>query len=302
MGWLTQNLILLLIIGLVMYRVHTLEKRMERIGKRAEGNMKRVEENMVNIVNRMAMAILRPTQIEVENIKADDVRGAEELVDHYVGYRLFSHTPALRRVLFVNIGVTFDFLREKGGIAADDLKGLEQQFNCTSPPSVFFPANGMVIEEWATHSVVTDFSGLRKVIYPDHRSLGKSWIDPVVIWSHSLPPTEADRSHLFDANMEVVLHEGFIKFWLRGGRFWQTHGSGEARSEYRLAEIPLQETNLQQYRVVHEPTGDPEIDIAHCAWIRQYQKDAPRLLETTELKNIWWQLTVNDIVSYVALR
>jgi hypothetical protein len=257
---------------------------------------------MVNIVNRMAMAILHPTEIEAESIKAHDAHDAAKLVDHYVGHRLFSHTPALRRVLFVKIAVTFDLLRERGGIAAADLKGLEQQFNCASPPSVFFPASGMVIEEWATHSVVSDDSGLRKVMYPDYRGFGKSCIDPVVIWSHSLPPTEADRAHLFDAKMEVVLHEGFIKFWLRGGRFRGRPWNHDAEPEYQLAEIPLQETDLDQYRVVHEPTGDPEIDIAHCAWIRHYEKDHPGLLEITEPKSIWWQLTVNDIVNYAALR
>jgi hypothetical protein len=69
MDWLTQNLNSLLIIGLVTYIVahvvHRLEKRMERIEKRLEGDM-------VNIVNRMAMAILHPTEIEAESIKAHD--------------------------------------------------------------------------------------------------------------------------------------------------------------------------------------------------------------------------------------
>jgi hypothetical protein len=212
MEWLTHNLIVVAVIVLAAYVVHLLD-RVKRLEKPAENSSR----DLVDAVNRMAVAILRPDPVEVENIKADDTHAALELIDHYIGYRLFKHTPALRRVLSFSIGVSLDFLREKTGITVTDLKGLEQYFSGDeAEPKAFWPAMSMVIEEWATHTVITDFSGRRDVIYPDY-NFGHYSIDPRVIWKHALPGTRM-FNFTVGGNLEIVLYHGSILFWARDGR------------------------------------------------------------------------------------
>jgi hypothetical protein len=290
MEWLTHNLIVVAVIVLAAYVVHLLD-RVKRLEKPAENSSR----DLVDAVNRMAVAILRPDPVEVENIKADDTHAALELIDHYIGYRLFKHTPALRRVLSFSIGVSLDFLREKTGITVTDLKGLEQYFSGDeAEPKAFWPAMSMVIEEWATHTVITDFSGRRDVIYPDY-NFGHYSVDPRVIWKHALPGTRM-FNFTVGGNLEIVLYHGSILFWARDGRFGRRVPDGQAENEYQLVGIPMEPESLEKYRTsTDKPNEDPEIRVAQVPWIRHYEHEEPA-------ENFRWHLTVNDIVGYVANR
>jgi hypothetical protein len=168
--------------------------------------------------------------VEPENFKADDLRSAVERIESCIVRRLYYHTPALRRVVSFSIVFSLDFLREKTGVTVEDLKGLEQQFGTRdSAPTDFCPAMPTLMEEWATHTVVTDFSGRRRVIYPNS-NLGHYSNYPEVIWSHSLPGTTAFGQ--MGGNLEVVRFCDSIHFWARGGRFGPQ--SGQAKPEYCL--------------------------------------------------------------------
>ena len=271
MEWFTRDWILVAVL-LATCIVYLLDRV-----KRLEKAVQRTSIDLVNVVNHLYMAIARPP-VEAEGLKARDMSGALKLIDHYIGYRIASHSPALRRVLSLTIGISLEFLVEKTGITSNDLKGLEEQ---RSGDGSLFPACSMVIEEWATHRVVRDFSGQTNVHYD-------AWSDgdfrPIVLWRHALPrKREGER----EACLEVVLVEGSVKFWAREGRFGSMHSETAARDEFIFVAIPLKEENLTEYRGAFDmPSDDPQI--AQVPWIRHYGSCGGKT---------WWNLTVNDVVS-----
>jgi hypothetical protein len=204
--------------------------------------------------------------------------------------RLSEQIPGLRRVLKFSIGVSLNYLREKTGITVEELKGLEEQFGRTkqSQPVWFWPASSMVMEEWATHTVVTDFSGRRNVIYPDNRSIS----DHRVIWSRSLSGTQRFVS---GGSLQVVLFEESIILWAIDGRFEREPVDFAAKSEYRLVTVPLNETILRAFRSSETPPEDPMMRFREVSWIRYYECGGPD-------ENLAWRLTLTDVVGFVAER
>ncbi len=177
-------------------------------------------------------------------------------------------------MLSIDIGIWLVHLADKTGLTAGDLKGLEAE--CA--PEVFWPASMMIIEEWATHRVVRDYSGLRKVIYAGWNNDGR--FDPFPIWQHELPRADGDRS---PAYLELVLHEGAIKVWARDGRFgFRNPWTSEPQEKYVLAVIPMNEEALPEYRAAEDK----------ATWIRHYEAGR-------DGQTVWWRLTVNDVVAYV---
>jgi hypothetical protein len=289
MEWLAHNLTLAaaLVLGWFVFRVSNrvrlLEKLvLEKLSRDPSGDL-------VAVVNRMATSMIRPEPPEAERIRAEGTRDALELMDHYIGHRLFNHIPALRRVLSLQIGISLDLLAEKTGIVAGDLKGLEAHLSING--EAFYPACSMVIEEWATHSVIRDFSGLRDVLYPGRNS---SFFGPVPIWQHELPKRDGEWS---EPHLEVVLHDGHIKFWARDGRFGRRIPPEPVPDdEHVFTVIPISEEELTEYRSdVGKPSEDPEIRIAQKPWIRHYAYGSIA-------EGLWWNLTVNDVVAYVGNR
>jgi hypothetical protein len=277
----TVLLLVALVIQLLL-RVSHLENVLKR-----PSDTKEQSSDLIAPVNRMAVSMFRPKAEESGRLKAAGTYDALELVDRSVGHRLLKHIPALRRVLFVKIGIVLETLSEKTGITAEDLKGLESQLSING--YALFPACSMVIEEWATHTVVRDFSGQRDVIYPgqDH-----SYIYPTALWQYELPQRQGEWNQPY---LEVVLHQHCIKFWARDGRFGRRIPPEPVPSdEHVFAVIPLDEAQLGKYRsAADEPSSVPETRLWQNPFARTYEHG-------TSGDGIWWDLTVNDVVSFAA--
>ncbi|MEK7408645.1 MAG: hypothetical protein AAB225_26560 [Acidobacteriota bacterium] len=280
MSWFAQSTILVALIAVAVFVVAHLLDRIRRLEQRFEQRFDSQSADLLRLVNHMGTAVLQPGPDEAERPKAESLYEASKLMDE-IGYHLRRHIPALREVLSVRIGVSLEFLREKTGITDEELKGLEGQLS----PEALWPASSMVIEEWSTHTVITDFSGRRDVIYPDWNFLD---LEPRVIWEHVLPGTRGFHN---GGKLEVVLHEGGVKFWARGGRFKGRHWCGESEDEYLLASVPLSEDGLRNYRILAEPSDDPEM----ASWIRHYGSGV--LAE-----GVKWTVTVNDVVAFTTER
>ena len=130
---------------------------------------------VVRIYNQLAKRFLRPRGVDVEDIDRS-VAGMNR-VEWLIGNKCFTQTPALRRVVSFSIFVTFDYLQEKTGVTLKEMPPFEQQWRVGTEKrlKIFAPAKSIVVEEWATHTVVTDFSGRRVVIYPDYNFGGNLW-------------------------------------------------------------------------------------------------------------------------------
>jgi hypothetical protein len=242
------------------------------------------ERDLVNLVNRMYTAVLRPDPVEVENVQAEDLQNSLKLIEHYVGPHLFHHIPALRRVLKFDIGVSWEFLQATTAVIEEDLRGLDAQ---RSPNRALWPATSVVIEEWATHTVIRDFAGLRDVLYSDRTDYRlEGALHAYVVWRHELPKRSGEYDQPY---LEVVLHEGCIKFWARSGRF-ETTTPWEpmvARNEYVLVSIPLNESRLKNFRFDGEPPPAPGS-----------RESKPRLYKHVAAdESIRWNLAVHDVVA-----
>jgi hypothetical protein len=168
-------------------------------------------------------------------------------VEWLIGNKCFTQTPALRRVVSFSIFVTFDYLQEKTGVTLNEMPSFEQQWSVGTAKrvKVFAPAKSIVVEEWATHTVVTDFSGRRETFYAP--TCRREW--PLTLWSHFLPPTENSKS----GYLEVVLWYGEICFWARGHRFDTSGRILEPLKGNILLSIPLENTKML------EELSDPRI-------------------------------------------
>lgn len=93
----------------------------------------------------------------------------------------------------------------------------------------------MVIEQWATHIVVIDYTGRLKVFYD--AALFSSYDSPKVLWTRPIPPGEPVwRS----GSLEVVLYQGCITCWAVDGRFERRIPPERvARDEYVLVSVPM---------------------------------------------------------------
>jgi hypothetical protein len=279
--------IALVAVGVVAAYIAGLVDRVKRLEKQAEQTSK----EFVEVVNRLAARYFHPSVSELKDIKAHDTGTALDRIENYIFRSLFKYTPALRRVVSFSILVSVDFLREKTGVTLDDLKGLEQQFGDPEPKELWV-AKSTVMEEWATHTVVTDFAGRREVIYPSY-NFGHYMIDPKVIWSHSLPGTEM-FNYSTGGNLEIVLFQGSIFFWAKGGHFGSGMEKGGAKAEYYLVHVPLDEGMLKEFRSrMDTPNENPEIRFLQVPWIRHYDYEEPD-------GKFCWTLRVTDVVGYVA--
>ena len=273
-------------VSAAIYIVHLVERV-----KHLERRLDLASMDVVNIVNRMATAILHPTPVEAENLKAGDTRSALELIDHYIGHRLFQHIPALRRVLYVSILLSRDVLCEKAGITDEELTGLEHQFST----AWLGPASALVIEEWSTHTVIFDDTDHQQPVQYKHNA-SPYYSRPTVIWKHTIPRSKQDSSDgTLELVVEIVIHRGCIKCWAVDGRFGRSISpDGVAKEEHVFVSIPMEEDGLAQYLEI-DSIEDPEMRTAQRPWIRHYDHEASD-------KKFRWHLTVNDVVSYVRER
>jgi hypothetical protein len=272
------------LIALAWY-VSKLVQRVKRLEQETGKIAQNASIETVDAIGQVKESFLHPFR----NAEAPDptTPSAVEISEGH-SYRLSEQIPGLRRVLKFSIGVSLDYLREKTGVTVGQLKGLEEQFETKeSKPVWIWPASSMVMEEWATHTVVTDLSGRRNVIYPDNK--GSS--DHRVIWSHSLSGAQHFGSV---GSLQVVLFEESIVVWAIDGRFQRGLVDLAAKTEYRLAAVPLNENILRGFCSPSEtPPENPKVRSSEVPWIRYYECGGPD-------EDFAWRLTVTDIVGFVA--
>jgi hypothetical protein len=119
-------------------------------------------------------------------------------------------------------------------------------------PARFWPAPGITIEEWSTHTVISyqsRYFSLYEPLWRLCRAPFQEWKHlPVTLWSHTFgcqtngPPA--------GGALEVALHENVIKCWGHGRRF---QGVLAVKPENVFITIPLlDELELKQYQVPTE--------------------------------------------------
>lgn len=259
-----------------------------KVEGKLENHLAQMPANLIESAKRMSTALLR---LEASPDRKPRVEDMQDCLDTFerIGHRIATHTPALRRVLEFSIGIRLSYFQERTGITGEDLKALSERL----APEAFWPTSLMMVEEWATHTVIRDQSGLRKTLYPGQYLAS----EPIPIWQHALPRRQGEWNQPY---LEVVLHEGCIKFWAVDGRFGRiVPPQRQALDENIFVLVPTDEKVLADYRSdADNPDSDPEVQIYRKPWIRHYlsgdmfDPDSPK----------WWSLTITDIVSYAAGR
>jgi hypothetical protein len=212
---------------------------------------------------------------------------------------LRQNIPSLRRILEFSIGISRQYFQAKTGITDEELEGIDKGQGHYVASAVFWPASSIVIEEWATHTLIRDYAGQRHVLYPgecsalDSISIGR--YDPFPIWQYKLPRREGEW---FGPVLEIVLHEQCIKFWARDGRFGRRiPPEPEATSENVFAVIPLEEESLAQYRWVPDTSSeDPFLRGAQHPWTKRYSHSEPGA--DIHKRTLVWHLKVIDLVAW----
>jgi hypothetical protein len=175
----------------------------------------------------------------------DEFQAAEELA------RIVSTPlPALRRVLTFSMWMSRDFVTNVIGMTEDELLEVRHRL----APDRLWPAVSMTIEQWENHTVVFENSKRVQANYD-----GALWDQcaayPYRILHHEFGrpvPTGATA----DAwSFEVVVWEGAIRCWARGGRFKATGLLGPAEDEFQFITIPLDPDKLARFL---RPKPEPE--------------------------------------------
>jgi hypothetical protein len=268
---------ILLILPAFIYLLYKLDRRIERL--------ETLTANLLPSIERLGNAALRRPAEDVNRVHITDSADATKVLED-LGRRIYRHAPALRRVLNLSVGLSRDFLGARG-IRDDDLQGLDARAHLA--PEVLWPATDLTIEFWSTHTVITDLTGYRKVVYAEN----SSW--PLVLWKHDLPTHENEYG---TASLEVVLYQGSLKVWAVGGRFGRRIPPEPVPpAESIWVEIPTNAAELEKYRIRPPSTEDPELEFyfRETSWETSYSFEDPD-------ERFRWVMTVYDMVRFVQER